>query len=67
LNDLLNGLVMTGVVEFEKVCFTFMCDNVVVVVEFQYFVFTFSRKDHVTNVVFEERVMLNLSVCFNLV
>jgi hypothetical protein len=36
LNDLLHCLVTMGVVEFEKVSFTLMCDNVVVV-EFQCF------------------------------
>jgi len=46
---------MMGVVEFEKVSFTLMCDNVVVV-EFQYFVFTFSRNDHVTIVDFLKSV-----------
>ncbi len=46
---------MMGVVEFEKVSFTFMCDNVVVV-EFQCFVFTFSCEDHVAIVDFLKNV-----------
>jgi hypothetical protein len=67
LNNLLHCLVIMGVVEFENISFTFMCDNVVVV-EFQCFVFTFSCEDHVIIVDFLKKcVMLNLSVCFNLV
>ncbi len=55
LNNLFHCLVMMGVVEFEKVSFTLMCDNVVVV-EFRCFVFTFSCEDHVTIVDFLKNV-----------
>jgi hypothetical protein len=46
---------MMGVVEFEKVSFTLMCDNFVVV-EFQCFVSNFSCEDHVIIVDFLKNV-----------